>query len=53
MKSFIKWPGGKTSEIGIILKNLPSSIDSYYEPFVGGGAVYFNIKDCEKFFINE
>ncbi|WP_338978130.1 DNA adenine methylase [Fusobacterium polymorphum] len=53
MKSFIKWPGGKTSEMEIILKNIPSFIDSYYEPFVGGGAVYFNIKDCEKFFIND
>ena len=42
-KSFIKWAGGKEKELPIILNNLPKKIDRYIEPFVGGGAVYFNI----------
>ena len=51
MKSFIKWPGGKTSGDGDNFENIPSFIDSYYEPFVGGGAVYFNIKRLWEIFL--
>lgn len=39
----IKWAGGKESELKHILPNLPERFDSYFEPFVGGGAVYFSI----------
>ena len=53
MKPFIKWPGGKTKELKIILNNLPSVINNYYEPFVGGGAVYLEINGCSKFYIND
>ena len=35
MKPFIKWPGGKTDELEIILGNVPKKINNYYEPFVG------------------
>src|SRR5574344_846796 len=41
IKPFVKWAGGKEKELPIILKNLPSKINNYYEPFVGGGAVLF------------
>lgn len=53
MKPFIKWPGGKTEELGIILDYIPKHIDNYYEPFVGGGAVYFAIENANKYFIND
>ena len=55
-KPFIKWAGGKEKELDIILKNLPNEIDNYYEPFVGGGAVYFAIKNINiigKRYIND
>lgn len=39
----IKWAGGKESELKYILPNLPDGFDRYFEPFVGGGAVYFAI----------
>lgn len=42
----IKYPGGKTRELPVILTNLPKKIKRYYEPFVGAGAVYFAI--CDK-----
>ena len=47
IKPFIKWAGGKEKELTYIKENLPKKIDRYIEPFVGGGAVYFNmnIKD--------
>ncbi len=53
MKPFIKWPGGKTDELKIILENLPEEINNYYEPFVGGGAVYLGIKESNHYYIND
>lgn len=52
LSSLIKYPGGKEKELNHILPNLPEKINSYYEPFVGGGAVYFSIK-ASKYLIND
>jgi DNA adenine methylase len=41
LSPIIKWSGGKSDEIGEILKYLPATWDTYLEPFVGGGALYF------------
>ena len=43
MKTLLKWAGGKERELKFILPKIPSFIDNYYEPFFGGGAVYFNL----------
>lgn len=40
-RPFVKWVGGKRSIIGPLLARLPERIDAYYEPFLGGGAVFF------------
>lgn len=53
MKPFIKWPGGKTDELKIILENIPKKINNYYEPFVGGGAVYFSLDEVDNYYIND
>lgn len=37
----LKWAGGKTPLTERILQLLPKKIDTYYEPFFGGGAVFF------------
>jgi len=42
---FIKWAGGKRSIISELLKFVPTSFNDYYEPFLGGGAVFFNLSD--------
>ena len=34
LKPLLKYPGGKTSEVEIIEKYLPSNISNYIEPFV-------------------
>src|SRR5258706_3247011 len=48
----IKWAGGKESELKHILPNLPEHFERYFEPFVGGGAVYFSI-NADEMLIND
>ena len=42
-KPFLKWAGGKTQMISDILKFVPKKFNNYIEPFIGGGALYFNL----------
>jgi DNA adenine methylase len=42
-KPFVKWAGGKRSIIEDIKKLIPDSYNTYYEPFVGGGAVLYEL----------
>lgn len=50
-RPFLKWAGGKTQLLGEFEKRLPSTIlesgkiKSYIEPFVGGGALFFFLKN--------
>jgi DNA adenine methylase len=48
----VKWVGGKRQLLPIIKDNLPEKFTTYYEPFVGGGAVLFGIQP-EKAIIND
>lgn len=52
MNPIIKWAGGKEKELPYIKENLPSNIKRYIEPFIGGGAVYFNL-GIKKSIIND
>lgn len=42
-KPFVKWAGGKRQLIPILHQNLPEAFGTYYEPFLGGGALLFHI----------
>ena len=46
LKPFVKWAGGKRQLLGEIRKNLPPDIScrTYYEPFIGGGALFFDLR---------
>lgn len=37
----IKWSGSKRSQADVIKKNAPDTFNTYYEPFVGGGAILY------------
>jgi DNA adenine methylase len=41
---FLKWAGGKRQLLPEIRKYLPQKIKTYYEPFIGAGAVLFDIQ---------
>lgn len=43
MEPFIKMAGGKRAQLAEIASRLPRRIRRYYEPFVGGGAVFFGL----------
>ena len=42
-KPFVKWAGGKRQIIDKLKKYVPDEFDTYYEPFVGGGALLFEL----------
>ena len=44
MHPFVKWVGGKSKYIQHILPYLPNTFDRYYEPFIGGGALFFHLQ---------
>lgn len=48
----LKWAGGKEQELKYIIPRLPESFTNYYEPFVGGGAVYTALQ-ANEYFIND
>lgn len=56
---FVKWAGGKRQLLNQIRERMPENYNNYYEPFVGGGAVVFDllpknavINDINKALIN-
>ena len=42
-KPFVKWAGGKRQILDKLIKYVPEDFNIYYEPFVGGGALFFEL----------
>ena len=47
-KPFIKWVGGKRRVIPDLEYGIPRNIEHYYEPFVGGGAMFFHLRSQQR-----
>ncbi len=52
LRPLLKYPGGKSSELPIIMEFSPPNIHKYVEPFLGGGAVYYAIK-AKEYYVND
>lgn len=48
----VKWAGGKTQLLSTLMEHIPQKYNSYYEPFVGGGALLFKLQPKD-FYIND
>ncbi|NDK08635.1 Dam family site-specific DNA-(adenine-N6)-methyltransferase, partial [Candidatus Gracilibacteria bacterium] len=46
---FAKWVGGKRQILPQLKKLFPSEFGDYHEPFLGGGAVFFNLQKKQSF----
>ncbi|MEE0452327.1 DNA adenine methylase [Peptacetobacter sp.] len=44
---FLKWAGGKRQLLNQIKERMPKEYNDYYEPFIGGGAVLFELQPEE------
>lgn len=57
-KPFVKWAGGKNGLINSLMSFIPKNFNSYFEPFVGGGALFFYLKNhkilnSKKIYLND
>ncbi len=48
----VKWVGGKRQLMKEIKNNMPANYNNYFEPFIGGGALFFELKN-EGCYIND
>ena len=47
-KPFVKWAGGKRQLLPVLTSHVPKKFERYFEPFLGGGAVFFHLFSHEK-----
>ncbi len=47
-RPFVKWAGGKAQLTDELLVRTPESFRNYYEPFVGGGALFFSLYRADR-----
>ncbi|QNL41818.1 DNA adenine methylase [Streptococcus constellatus] len=43
LQPFTKWTGGKRQLLGELRSYMPGNYNRYFEPFVGGGALFFDL----------
>ncbi len=48
-RPFLKWVGGKRSILSELLERIPKQYGRYYEPFLGGGALFFAAQPKEAY----
>ena len=57
LNPMMKWPGGKTGDLKHLRENFvelfPKKINDYYEPFLGGGAVWLAVEPQGAMYVND
>src|SRR5690349_19043919 len=48
VRPFLKWVGGKRQLLPVLRGFYPQSIGTYYEPFLGSGAVFFDLLNHDR-----
>ncbi len=48
-RPFLKWAGGKSQLLSQYAALFPTNYRNYYEPFLGGGAVFFHLRPKKSF----
>ena len=46
---FLKWAGGKTQLLDRLDKLVPETFNRYFEPFLGGGALFYHLASNKQF----
>lgn len=49
VRPFVKWAGGKRQLLPKLIENLPPRFNSYWEPMIGAGALFFNLQPAKAF----
>lgn len=49
MNPFLKWAGGKRQLLPELMKHVPGQFGKYHEPFVGGGALFWHLRNGNYF----
>lgn len=44
LSPFVKWAGGKKQLVQRLKEKMPKEYNKYYEPFIGGGALFFEVQ---------
>ena len=52
-KPVIKWSGSKRGQSEQIVSYFPKEIDTYYEPFIGGGSIMFQLLNSKDIKVNK
>src|SRR5437667_11095206 len=48
VRPFIKWAGGKRQLLPQLRRFVPTHFDQYFEPFLGSGALFFDLASRER-----
>src|SRR5699024_4762605 len=46
-RPFVKWVGGKRQLLDDLIQRLPETFAGYFEPFIGGGALFWHLYNAE------
>ena len=52
MSTFLKWVGGKAQILETVTTRFPTTMNTYIEPFVGGGSILFEVLTNDKYHID-